>query len=286
MLVIVGIVVVIGATLGGFSIAGGAIPSLFHVSEIITILGIAIGTVLISTPSAVMKMTGKKIGGLFGKNPYDKQYYLDALKMLYEFFQVARKDGLVAVEQHVEGPYKSPLFTKYPKVIANHHAVDFFCDSMRLVVAGSVPPHDLDTLMDDEIDVHHHADQRPVDVIVATSDGLPGIGIVAAVLGVVVTMSKISGPVEEIGESVAAALTGTLLGILIAYGFLGPMSKGVTAGNENETRLFHFYKAGVLASAKGFPPIIAVEFARRALLPEVRPSFQEMEASCTGKARE
>ena len=282
----IGLVVVLAALFGGFTIAGGKIPSLFHVSEIVTIMGIAAGTVLISTPAPVMKMLGAKIKMLMGKNPYDKAYYLEALKMLYEFFQVARKDGLVAVEQHIEGPFKSPLFTKYPKVLANHHAIDFFCDSMRLVVAGSVPPHDLESMLEEEIDIHHHAEARPTAILTRLADGLPGIGIVAAVLGVVVTMAKISGPVEQIGESVAAALTGTLLGILLAYGFLGPMANGIDAGNDAESKVFSFLKASVVASAKGFPPIVAVEFARRAIYSENRPSFQEMEAACTGKARE
>jgi chemotaxis protein MotA len=286
MMALVGAVVVIVATLGGFTIAGGHIPVLFHVSEFVTIGGVTIGTVLISTPFKVIKATFAKIKQLLKKDPFDRALYLDALKLLYEFFQLARKDGLVAVEAHIEAPAKSAVFAKYPKVIAQHHAVEFFCDSMRLVIAGSVPPHDLEAMMDEEIDVHHHAEAQSVGTVQKVGDALPGIGIVAAVLGIVVTMSAISGPVEVIGEKVGAALTGTFLGILAAYGFLNPLATSMEFLNESEARFYYFFKAAVVASAKGFPPIVAVEFARRAISAESRPTFSEMETACTGKAKE
>jgi len=286
MIALVGVVVVIIATLGGFSIAGGHIPVLFHISEFVTIGGITIGTVLISTPTPVIKATFAKMKLMLRKDPFNRALYLDALKLLYEFFQLARKDGLVAVEAHIEEPGKSAVFAKYPKVMAHHHAVEFFCDSMRLVIAGSVPPHDLEAMMDEEIDVHHHAEALTVSAVQKVGDALPGIGIVAAVLGIVVTMSAISGPVEVIGEKVGAALTGTFLGILAAYGFLNPLATGMEHLNGAEARFFYFFKAAVVASAKGFPPIVAVEFARRAISAESRPTFQEMETACTGKAKE
>jgi len=286
MMALVGAVVVIAAVLGGFTIAGGHIPVLFHISEFVTIGGVALGGILISTPVKVIKATLAKMKLLLRKDPFDRALYLDALKLLYEFFQVARKDGLVGVEGHIEDPGKSSIFNKYAKVMEHHHAVEFFCDSMRLVIAGSVPPHDLEAMMDEEIDVHHHAEAATVGAVQKVGDALPGIGIVAAVLGIVVTMSAISGPVEVIGEKVGAALTGTFLGVLAAYGFLNPLATGMEHLNDAESRFYYFFKSAVVASAKGFPPIVAVEFARRAISADVRPTFAEMESACTGKAKE
>ena len=285
MIAVVGAIIVIIAVLGGFTVAGGKIPALFHLSEFIVIFGVAGGSVVISTPVKVIKATVAKILQLLKKNPFDRTLYLDSLKLLFEFFQVARKDGLVAVEAHIEEPSKSAIFTKYKTVTAQHHAVEFFCDSMRLVIAGSVPPHDLEAMMDEEIDVHHHTETLTVDTVQKVGDALPGIGIVAAVLGIVVTMAAISGPVEIIGEKVGAALTGTFLGVLAAYGFLNPLATAMEHLNASEARYYYFLKAAVVASAKGFPPIVAVEFARRQISAEARPTFQEMEAACSKKPK-
>jgi chemotaxis protein MotA len=223
---------------------------------------------------------GGKLVGLFQPPAFTKPLYLEALKLLYELFQLARKDGLVAIESHIEEPDKSAVFKKYPSVTRHHHAVTFLCDSLRLVLVGSVPPHDLEQLMDSEIDVHHEQEAMPAGALSRVSDALPGIGIVAAVLGIVVTMGAIAGPIEEIGHKVAAALTGTFLGVLLAYGFVGPLSTSLENGAGAETRFYHFLKASVVAFAKGFSPIVAVEFARRAIFNDDRPSFLEMEAAC------
>src|SRR5262249_11876652 len=212
--------------------------------------------------------------------PFGRALYLDALKMLYELFQIARRDGLVAIESHIENPEKSAVFKKYPALLKHHHAVTFLCDSLRLVLVGSVPPHDLEALMDAEIDVHHEQEARPVAILQKVSDGLPGIGIVAAVLGIVITMGAIAGPITQIGEHVAAALTGTFLGVLLAYGFVGPMAGGLEHANAAEARFYHFLKASVVSFAKGFPPIVAVEFSRREIYADDRPSFTEMENAC------
>ncbi|HXE56792.1 MAG TPA: flagellar motor stator protein MotA [Gemmatimonadales bacterium] len=280
MIALIGLVIVVGSVLGGFSIAGGKIPALFHVSEFLTIAGTALGTVLVSTPAPVLKGLAGKLGRVVRPNPFTKGLYLDALRLLYELFQLARKDGLVAIESHIEEPAKSAVFKRYPAVLAQHHAVTFLCDSLRLVLVGSVPPHDLEMLMESEIEVHHEEEAGPVGALQRVSDALPGIGIVAAVLGIVVTMSAISGPVEEIGEKVAAALTGTFLGVLLAYGFAGPLATAMEHGNAAQTRFYHFLKASVVAFAKGYSPIVAAEFARRSIFAEVRPSFAEMEAAC------
>ena len=280
MFAIIGLVVVVASVLGGFTIAGGKIPALFHVSEMITILGTALGTVLISTPVPVLKgMIGKLVGVLKGAG-LKSTTYLDTLKMLYELFQIARKDGLVAIESHIEGPEKSAVFKKYPAVLHDHHAMQFLCDNLRLVLVGSVPPHDLDSLMDAEIDLHHHHTAAMAGALQKVADALPGIGIVAAVLGIIVTMASISGPVEQIGEHVGAALTGTMLGVFFAYGFFGPLSTAIEHANAGEGHFYQTLKAAVVAFAKGFAPIVAVEFARRAIPAESRPTFQAMEAAC------
>jgi len=283
VLALIGILVVIGSTLGGFMIAGGRPMVLFHLSEIVTIGGVAIGTVVISTPMPVLKTMTAKLGAVFKGSPITKAFYLDALRMLYELFQIARKDGLVAIEPHIESPEKSAVFKKYPAVAADHHAIEFLCDSLRLVLVGSVPPYDLDALLEAEIDVHHEGDAAAVGAVQKVGDALPGIGIVAAVLGIVVTMAAISGPVEEIGEHVSAALTGTFLGILFAYGFLGPLATAMEHGNAAHGRFYQFLRASIVAFAKGYAPIVATEFGRRAINADVRPTFAEMESACKGK---
>jgi len=280
MIALIGILVVLGSVVGGFTMGGGQLLALFHVSEIVVICGTALGTVLISAPLPAIMALGKKMPQLVQPSPFSKPLYLDALKMMYELFQIARRDGLVAIETHIEGPSKSSVFKKYPALLKHHHAVTFLCDSLRLVLVGSVPPHDLEQLMDSEIDVHHEAEQRPIAILTKVSDGLPGIGIVAAVLGIVITMGAIAGPITQIGEHVAAALTGTFLGVLLAYGFVGPMAGGLEHHAAAEARFYGFLKASVVAFAKGFPPIVAVEFSRREIYADDRPTFAEMEAAC------
>lgn len=280
MVAIIGIVVVIASVVGGFTIAGGRLMALFHVSEIVVIVGTAAGTVLISTPSNVLQDLVKKLATVLQPSPFTKVLYLDALKMLYELFQLARRDGLVAIESHIEGPDKSALFKKYPGVLKQHHAMIYLCDSLRLVLVGSVPPHDLEQLLGNEIDVHHEQEARPAASLQRVSDALPGIGIVAAVLGIVVTMGAIAGPIEQIGEHVAAALTGTFLGVLLAYGFTSPLSTGIENVNQAEGRFYSFLKEAIVAFAKGLSPIVAVEFARRSVFHEHRPTFSAMETAC------
>ena len=282
MLTIVGLVVVIGSVLGGFMIAGGNPAALVQISEIISIAGTSIGTVLISTPAPVLKATSGKLQAVIKPSPFNKKLYLDSLKLLYELFQMARKDGLVAIEGHIEKPKESSLFKKYPAVLHEHHAVEFLCDSLRLVLVGSVPPHDLEGLMDSEIDTHHEAEGKTVGVLQKVGDALPGIGIVAAVAGIIVTMGAIAGPIEEIGHHVGAALTGTFMGVLFAYGFLNPLATAIEHVNSGEARYYHFLKAAVVSFAKGFSPIVSAEFARRAIFAEDRPSFAEMESAVKG----
>ncbi|MGE0351698.1 MAG: flagellar motor stator protein MotA [Gemmatimonadales bacterium] len=279
MIALIGLLVVVGSVIGGFTLAGGKVMALFHLSEFIVIGGTAVGTVLISTPGSVLKAMTGKLTRVAKSSPFHKSLYLEALKLLFELFQVARRDGLVAIEAHIEAPGKSAVFKKYPGVLHQHHAVTFLCDSLRLVLVGSVPPFDLETLMENEIDVHHEQEAMPVATLQKVGDSLPGIGIVAAVLGIVVTMSAIAGPVEQVGEHVAAALTGTFLGVLLAYGFASPLATSLEHSNTAETRFYHFIKASVVAFAKGFSPLVAVEFARRSIFTADRPTFAEMESA-------
>jgi chemotaxis protein MotA len=213
-------------------------------------------------------------------SPFTAALYLDALKLLFELFQIARRDGLVAIESHIEDPKQSAVFKRYPKFLHQHHEVTFLCDSLRLVLVGSVPAYDLDALMESEIDVHHEADGKAVAALTKVGDAMPGIGIVAAVLGIVVTMQAIGGPVEEIGHHVASALVGTFLGILLSYGFVAPLATNIELKNAETVRFYHFLRAAVVAFAKGFAPIVAVEFARRAIEADARPSFAAMETAC------
>jgi chemotaxis protein MotA len=280
MFALIGMLVVLGSVLGGFVLAGGSPAVLFALSEYIVIMGTAAGTVLIATPAPILKGLVRKLPLVFKGGGLGKELYIDALKLLYEMFQRARKDGLVAIEGDIEEPGKSRTFTRYPRVTHHEEAVTFLCDSLRLVLVGSVPPHDLEQLMEAEIDVHHEHEAQGVGALVKVGDAFPAIGIVAAVLGIVVTMQSLAGPIEEIGHHVASALVGTFLGVLLAYGFVHPVAASLENLNAEEARFLQFLKAAVIAFAKGLSPIVAVEFARGAIGAGDRPSFQEMEAAC------
>ena len=286
MIALVGLVIVLVAVLGGFTLAGGHVAALLVPAEYLVICGVAIGSTLAATPRSTLVAIVVKIKQVLGGNRFTPQLYLDGLKLLYELFQLARRDGLVALESHIEEPEKSAVFGRYPAVLAHHHSVDFLCDSLRLVLLGSVPPHDLEALMADEIEVHHENESKPVGALTKTADALPGIGIVAAVLGIVVTMAAIGGDIGEIGRHVASALVGTFLGILLSYGFVAPIASSIENLNAAETRYYHFLKEGVIAFAKGFTPIVAVEFARRAIFAEDRPTFEVMETACKGTRKD
>jgi chemotaxis protein MotA len=202
--------------------------------------------------------------------------------MLNDLFMQARKNGMVKLEEDVENPDKSPVFTKYPAFLTHHHAVHFVCDTLRMAISGGVQPFDLDQMMEMDMEVHHHEATVPVSALTTVADALPGLGIVAAVLGVVITMGALGGPPEEIGHKVAAALVGTFLGILLCYGFLGPLAANITKMNDAESDYLRCLRQGLIAFVKGSAPALAIEFARRSIPGDVRPSFQETEAACKG----
>src|SRR5205085_3736976 len=223
-----------------------------------------IGTVLIANPLHILKGIAGGLGGAFSASKFSKAIYVESLKNLYDLFNKARKDGLVALEGDIEDPAKSPLLSKNPVFSKNHHIQDYFCDTMRMAVSG-VEAFDLDQMMELDMDVHHHEAAQPIAALSSMADSLPGLGIVAAVLGVVITMGALGGPPEEIGHKVAAALVGTFLGILLSYGVVGPIAGNLDKVNDAEVQYYQCLRAGLMAFAKGMAPIIAVEIARRAI---------------------
>ena len=279
MLVIVGSVIVLVSVLGGFLMAGGVLGVLIQPSELVVIGGAALGALITSTPLPVIKALAGQMKGFFAARP-GRAEYLELLGMLYQLFKLTQQSGVMALETHVEDASKSPIMAKYPKFLANHHAVHFLSDSIKVIILGGIAPHDLEALMDEDLEVHHHEALKPSQTLTKTGDALPGLGIVAAVLGIVITMQAIDGPVQEIGHHVAAALVGTFLGILLCYGFVGPMATNMEHIVNDDAHYLICIKTGLLAVYKGFPPAIAVEFARRVLPGDVRPTFEETEKYC------
>ena len=278
MFVIIGIVVVFGAVLAGYLMEKGNLKVLVQPAELVIIAGAAIGTVLIANPLHILKAIVGGVAGAFGGSKYGKEKYLETLKMMYELFSRARKEGLMALETDSDAPDKSPVFSKYPKFLKDHHVLAFVCDTIRMASGGGVEPFDVDQMMELDMDVHHHDTGQPIAALSTMADALPGLGIVAAVLGVVITMGALGGPPEEIGNKVAAALVGTFLGILLCYGLVGPLAANMLKSSEEEHAYYYVLRVVMASFMKGTPPTIAVEFGRRAIPGNVRPSFQDTEA--------
>lgn len=283
MFVIIGILVVLGGVLGGFALEGGPFLVLMQTAEFMIIGGAALGALLISAPVKVLTLIIQKVLGSLKGTGISKQTYLDLLRLMFEVFQMSRKDGLIALESHIEKPEESSIFSNYPAFLKNHHLLSFMCDTFRLVILGGVPAHDMEALMDTDIETHHGEGSQPGMILQKIGDAMPGLGIVAAVLGIIITMQAIGGPAEEVGEKVAAALVGTFLGILISYGFVQPLATNLDMSNEEDSKVFETIKAALIAFAKGFNPIVCAEFARRTIPNDYRPTFQEMEDYVKGK---
>ena len=281
MFTIIGIVVVIGAIVAGYLMEHGNLKVLVQPAELVIIGGAALGTVLIANPLHILKAMIGGLAGAFGGSKFSKQVYIDTLKMMYDLLNKARKEGLMALEADVEDAHKSPIFSKNATFSKNHHVRDFVCDSLRMAITG-VDPFELDQLLDLDMEVHHHSASQPIAALSTMADSLPGLGIVAAVLGVVITMGALGGPPEEIGHKVAAALVGTFLGILLCYGFIGPIAANMTKASEEEHAFLYVLRVLMISFLKGSAPIIAVEVGRRAVPGHVRPSFKELEAACRG----
>lgn len=279
MFAIIGIVVVFGAIAAGYLMEHGNLKVLMQPAELIIIGGAAIGTVLVANPLHILKKLVAGVTGVFKGSKITKPYYVQTLKMMYDLLNKARKEGLMSLEADVEDPAKSPIFSKYPAFVKDHHVRDFLCDTLRMAVTGA-DPFDLDQLMDLDMEVHHHDATQPVTALSTMADSLPGLGIVAAVLGVVITMGALGGPPEEIGKKVAAALVGTFLGILLCYGLIGPLAANMGKAAEEEHAYLGVLKVLVISFLKGAAPIQAVEVGRRAIPGHLRPSFQEVEKTC------
>jgi len=239
--------------------------------------------VLVANPLHVLQRILKGIASVFKPSKYDSKLYRDSLKMLFDLFNAARKTGLAAIESDIEEPGKSKIFTAYPHIVGDHHVLDFICDTMRTASMGGVDPFDIDQMMELDMETHHHESGQPVAALATMADSLPGLGIVAAVLGVVITMGALGGPPEEIGRKVAAALVGTFLGILMCYGVAGPISSNMAKTADDERHYYHVLRVCIASSLKGLPPILAVEMGRRAIPGRVRPSFADVEATCRNR---
>jgi len=277
MFVIVGYVVVLGAVLGGFTLAGGHLGALLQPVELIIIAGSAGGAFFIGNTPAGIKATFKAIPSALKASRFNKALYMDLLALMYEILSKVRKEGLMSIEGDVENPESSPIFGKYPSVTADHHAVEFLTDYLRMMVGGNLNAFEIENLMDSEIETHHQQSHVPVMSIGRVADGLPAFGIVAAVMGVVHTMESVGIPPSELGKLIAAALVGTFLGILLCYGFIGPIGNLLEQKADEEAKMYLCMKAVLLASMSGYAPQVAVEFGRKVLYSHDRPTFIELE---------
>tara|TARA_R110000787_G_scaffold103274_8_gene209825 strand:- start:671 stop:1534 length:864 start_codon:yes stop_codon:yes gene_type:complete len=277
MFVIIGTVVVFACVLGGYMAMGGKIGVLWQPFEVVIIVGAAIGAFIIGNPKSVIAKTGKAVGKAMKGPAYKKEDYIELLSVQYQVFKMARSKGMLALESHVENPDDSELFNQFPGFHANHHALVFMCDYLRMMSIGAESPHEMEALMDAEIETHHHENHRIASAIQSMADALPALGIVAAVLGVIKTMGSITEPPEVLGKLIGGALVGTFLGVFVAYGMVGPIAQVLGAVHDAETKYYVCMKAGLLAYLQGYAPAVCVEYARKALESDVRPTFYEVE---------
>lgn len=277
MFVGIGYLVIIFSTLGGFAMAGGHLAALLQPIELLMIGGAAAGAFIVGNGGPAMKATLKALPTVFKGTPYNKAFYMELFAMLYEILAKVRKEGLMSIENDVDNPESSPVFTKYPAISKDHHVVEFICDYLRLMVGGNLNAFEIENLMDVEIETHHQEGHMPVAAVQSMGDAMPAFGIVAAVMGVVHTMESVGIPPAELGLLIAHALVGTFLGILLAYGFVGPLATILDFRLGASTRVFQTIKVTILASLNGYAPQVAVEFGRKVLESHDRPSFKELE---------
>lgn len=279
MFALIGIVIVIGAIVGGYLMEKGNLLVLLQPAELLIIGGAGLGTLLIANPMHILTGMAKDLLSVLKGSKYNKNTYLQALQLLYELFNFAKKEGPAKLEAEIETPADAAIFKKYPLFAADPFSRDYICDTLRMMLTGGVTPHDAEMIMESDAEVHRHEKSKPTSALTTVADALPGLGIVAAVLGVVITMGAIGGPPEEIGHKVAAALVGTFLGILLCYGFIGPLASNMTKINEEAHDFHRVLRVGVTGYLKGMPIPIAAESARRMIPPHLRPSMKEMEES-------
>ncbi|MGC9077463.1 MAG: flagellar motor stator protein MotA [Candidatus Kapaibacteriota bacterium] len=277
MFVIIGAIVVLISIVGGLIIAGGNPLTLIVPAEYIIIGGAALGSLLIANPLPILKKIISGVLGTLKGAKVNKAAYIELLQLLYELFQFAKREGLIAIESHIENPEQSSIFSKYPSFLANKPAVEFLTDTLKVVLSGGVPAHDLEELMDIDIENILEEEQIPAQSLQTLAEAFPGLGIVAAVMGIIVTMASVSEGAEAVGHHVASALVGTFLGVLMCYGIIGPIASIMNKIVQKEMKYLQAIKAAVLAFAKGAPASVAIEYGRRSIDPENRPTFQETE---------
>jgi len=277
MFLIIGAIVVIGSVLGGYSAMGGKLAVLVQPFEAVIIIGAAIGAFIIGNPKAVIMRTAKSFVHALKGSRYKKDDYLELLTLMYQLFRIAKNKGMLQLETHIENPDDSELFAQFPGVHDDHHVITFICDYLRMISLGTENPYEIEALIDEEIETHHHELHQVVSAVQTMADGMPALGIVAAVLGVIKTMGSITEPPEVLGHLIGGALVGTFLGVFVAYGFVGPLASSLKATYDAEGKYYECIKAGLLAYLAGHAPQICIEFARKALLTDVRPSFYELE---------
>ena len=278
MLVIAGWVVIIISVFGGFALAGGHLASLWQPVEVLMIGGGAVGAFVVGNSSKAIKATLKNLPGVFSESKYDKAMYMELMTLLYEVLAKMKKEGVMSVEADVDNPKDSALFKKFPKVLGDHHVTEFLTDYLRLMVGGNLNAMEIENLMDEELETHHQEGEVPIHTVAKLGDGLPAFGIVAAVMGVVHTMESVDLPPAELGILIAAALVGTFLGILLAYGFVSPLAGKLEHKLHESSKLLECIKVTLLANLNGYSPVLAVEFGRKVLFSTERPSFAELEA--------
>ncbi len=277
MLLIFGSFMVTASVIGGYVALGGKLGVLWQPFEVVIIVGAAIGAFLIGNPMSVVKRSGEALMTAMKGSPYKKDDFIELLSLQYQVFKLARAKGMLSLETHIENPDESDLFSQFPNFYANHHALTFLCDYLRMISLGTETVHEMEALMDAEIETHHDEQHRLSGAVQTMADGLPALGIVAAVLGVIKTMGAISEPPEVLGKLIGGALVGTFLGVFVAYGFVGPIANALNLTYESEGKYLQCLKAGLLAYLAGYAPAICIEFARKALMSDVRPTFYEVE---------
>lgn len=277
MFAIIGFVVIIGSVIGGYAMAGGHLAALIQPSEVITIAGAALGAFFVSNSPSVVKATVAAVPKVFKGSKLNRALYMDLLAMMYEILGKVRKEGLMSIEGDIESPEASPIFAKYPAIAGDHHMLEFLTDYLRMMVGGNLNAFEIENLMDSEIDTHHEEAEIPIHAIARIADATPAFGIVSAVMGVVHTMGSVGLPPAELGELIGAALVGTFLGILIAYGFVSPLAAALEGKLQEEAKVYQCMKVVLLASMNGYAPQVAVEFGRKVLFSKDRPKFSELE---------
>lgn len=274
-----GVAVVFVCVFGGYIIMGGNIMIILKAApmEMFIIQGSAIGAYLIGTPKNIISKIGQTFSDLLNGSPYTKESYLDLIGLLYQIFKLAQSKGMLAVEPHVENPEESALFKEFPSVLSDHHVTEFICDYLRMMTMGTDNPHQIEDIMSEELEVHHHEKHQMASAFSTMGDGLPALGIVAAVLGVIKTMAAIDQPPEVLGKMIGGALVGTFLGVFLAYGLVGPIAVSLNATYEEEGKFYACIKTGLIAYLNGYAPAIAVEFARKSIPIHLRPTFYDVE---------